>query len=81
MATEHQLEVLNDALSAYYSAVRQVRQAVTLESVKAEMRAINELMDAVADIDGYAVAVSFASYGDLAEHAAAHVTRWLCSAA
>lgn len=78
--TEALLEVLSDALSAYQRAEIAVARAETLANVNAEIRGVNRLMDAVAAIDGYAVASSFPTYAALAEHAAAHVARWLCAA-
>jgi len=77
--TEAKMERLSTALDAYNRATSAVQRAETFENVKAEIRAVNVLMDCVADIDGYAVAAGLPSKA-LAEHAAKHVTRWLLSA-
>lgn len=80
MATEHQMEVLNDALSAFQRAEVLSVVSLGLSDPRAEIRAANRLYDALIDIDGYDAASALPTDKAMAERAAELVTGWLVRA-
>lgn len=80
MATEHQMEVLNDALSAFQRAEVLAVVSLGMADPRAEIRAVNRLFDALIAIDGYDATSALPTDRAMAERAAELVTGWLVRA-
>lgn len=79
--TEHQMEVLSTALTAFQRSQAAVAGGdVSYEAIRAEIGDLNRLYDALIDIEGFDAASALRTHIAMAEHAAALVTRWLVEA-